>query len=87
MADTAPATAAYVRITASAHVELGELALYDLQGSRIGVRAITGPASADALCDEADTVPAASTYYNSTYFDEIYHARTAYEHLRGVYPY
>lgn len=31
--------------------------------------------------------PAASTYYNSTYFDEIYHARTAYEHLRGVYPY
>ncbi len=87
MTDAAPATAAYVRITASAHMELGELALYDLQGDRIGVRAITGPADADALCDEADTVPAASTYYNSTYFDEIYHARTAYEHLRGVYPY
>lgn len=86
-ADTAPATAAYVRITASAHMELGELALYDLQGERIGVRDIAGPASADALCDEADTVPAASTYYNSTYFDEIYHARTAYEQLRGVYPY
>ena len=87
MTDTAPATAAYVRITASAHMELGELALYDLQGERIGVRAITGPAGADALCDEADTVPASSTYHNSTYFDEIYHARTAYEHLRGVYPY
>ena len=86
-ADAAPATAAYVRITASAHMELGELALYDLQGDRIGVRAITGPADADALCDEAGTVPASSTYYNSTYFDEIYHARTAYEHLRGVYPY
>ena len=39
MADTAPAAAAYVRITASAHMELGELALYDPQGSRIGVRA------------------------------------------------
>ena len=86
-ADTAPATAAYVRVTASAHMELGELALYDPQGERIAVRAITGPASADALCDEADTVPASSTYYNSSYFDEIYHARTAYEHLRGVYPY
>lgn len=46
-----------------------------------------GPASAAALCDEADTVPASSTYFNSSYFDEIYHARTAYEHLRGVYPY
>ena len=87
MTDTAPTTAAYVRITASAHMELGELALYDLQGERIGVRDIAGPADADALCDEADTVPAASTYYNSTYFDEIYHARTAYEQLRGVYPY
>ena len=87
MTDAAPATAAYVRITAGAHMELGELALYDLQGDRIGVRDIAGPADADALCDEADTVPASSTYYNSTYFDEIYHARTAYEHLRGVYPY
>ena len=86
-ADTAPATAAYVRVTASAHLELGELALLDAQGKRIAVREITGPASAAALCDEADTVPAASTYFNSSYFDEIYHARTAYEHLRGVYPY
>lgn len=86
-ADTAPATAAYVRVTASAHLELGELALYDPQGKRIAVREIMGPASAAALCDEADTVPASSTYFNSSYFDEIYHARTAYEHLRGVYPY
>lgn len=86
-ADTAPTTAAYVRVTASAHLELGELALLDAQGERIAVREITGPASAAALCDEADTVPASSTYFNSSYFDEIYHARTAYEHLRGVYPY
>lgn len=86
-ADTAPATAAYVRVTASAHLELGELALLDAQGKRIAVREITGPATAAALRDEADTVPAASTYFNSSYFDEIYHARTAYEHLRGVYPY
>lgn len=86
-ADTAPASAAYVRVTAGTRLELGELALLDAQGERIAVREITGPASAAALCDEAGTVPASSTYYNSTYFDEIYHARTAYEHLRGVYPY
>ena len=24
---------------------------------------------------------------NSTYFDEIYHARTAYEHIHGIRPY
>lgn len=86
-ADAAPATAAYVRVTAGTRLELGELALLDAQGERIAVREVTGPASAAALCDEADTVPASSTYFNSSYFDEIYHARTAYEHLRGVYPY
>ncbi|MEG1165975.1 MAG: glycosyltransferase family 39 protein, partial [Oscillospiraceae bacterium] len=26
-------------------------------------------------------------YMNSAYFDEIYHARTAYEHLENIYPY
>ncbi len=41
----------------------------------------------DALFDEGDTVPAKSTWHNSTYFDEIYHARTAKEHIDGVYPY
>lgn len=86
-ADAAPATAAYVRVTAGTRLELGELALLDAQGERIAVREVTGPASAAALCDEADTVPASSMYFNSSYFDEIYHARTAYEHLRGVYPY
>lgn len=40
-ADAAPASAAYVRITASAHLELGELALLDAQGERIAVREIT----------------------------------------------
>ncbi len=32
-----------------------------------------------ALFDEQDLVPEISTYMNSTYFDEIYHARTGYE--------
>lgn len=56
--------------------------------------------SADALLDEQDTLEgipdpfgllenavAQPGWYNSTYFDEIYHARTAYEHLAGTVPY
>ncbi len=39
------------------------------------------------LTDEQDVVPAEITYENSTYFDEIYHARTAYEHVLGLEPY
>ena len=40
-----------------------------------------------ALLDEQDTIPERPGYENSTYFDEIYHARTAYEHLNGIVPY
>jgi dolichyl-phosphate-mannose-protein mannosyltransferase len=46
-----------------------------------------GQGSADNLFDEQQMVPPRSTFMNSTYFDEIYHARTAYEHLNRIEPY
>lgn len=39
---------------------------------------------AQELVDEQNMVPEVSTYKNSTYFDEIYHARTAYEIINGI---
>jgi dolichyl-phosphate-mannose-protein mannosyltransferase len=39
------------------------------------------------LFDESSVVPYTPTYMNGTYFDEIYHARTAYEHLHKIEPY
>ena len=42
------------------------------------------PVSSDNnLFDEQHLVPMRKTYKNSTYFDEIYHARTGYEFLHG----
>lgn len=37
-----------------------------------------------ALFDEQDLRPDRGNFRNSTYFDEIYHARTAYEFLHGI---
>ena len=62
---------------------LGEVVLLDGSGSALPLSCPEHP----ALCDEADTVPLASNFMNSSYFDEIYHARTAWEHLNGVWPY
>ena len=63
---------------------LGELALWS------GDTPLT-PAYVDeegsALFDEPQEWTAKATYMNSSYFDEIYHARTALEHLNNVYPY
>lgn len=41
----------------------------------------------DALMDEQDAVVPYFSYMNGTYFDEIYHARTAYEFINGLTPY
>lgn len=75
----------YLRITGQANkdlLELNELAFFDETGARIPISDSTNP-----LFDEAETVPEAISFLNSAYFDEIYHPRTAYEHLRNVPPY
>ena len=61
---------------------LGEVALLDTEGN-----AVPATSSIPELTDEGTLVPPASDFLNSSYFDEIYHARTAWEHLHGIWPY
>ena len=74
----------YVRVTATGNVWLGELAVLDENRQTVPLKAAGTGA---ALADEQELVPAYSTYLNSTYFDEIYHVRTAVEHLNDIKPY
>lgn len=74
--------ARYVRVSAQGSVYLGELAFYDTENKLIPI--LSAP---QLLCDNQELVPARSNFLNSTYFDEIYHARTAWEHLNDVTPY
>ncbi len=77
----------YVRLTAQdGSVVLNEAAL-KLSGQSLfsSVSVVSG--NADALLDEQQVVPLYTTYQNSAYFDEIYHARTAYENILGLEPY
>lgn len=72
----------YLRILPTeTSMRLGELVLVDENGDFISY------SGADALCDEHYMVPEYSFWYNSTYFDEVYHPRTALEHLENVKPY
>lgn len=79
--DEAELSARYIRLTAAGKVWLGEIAVRS-DGENIG-RCDAAP----ELFDEQNVIPEYSHYTNSSYFDEIYHARTAYENLQGVYPY
>jgi len=73
------AEAQYIDMAPSCHVQIMEMAIYDEFGN------ILSPASApNELFDEQSLVPDYQNYKNSTYFDEIYHARTAYEFVNKL---
>ncbi len=40
----------------------------------------------ERLFDEKDVIPYKYSYLNSMYFDETYHARTAYENINDIHP-
>lgn len=68
-------------------VKINEIAFFDENGALVPARVVSPTGTQAALLDEQDTVPADASYYNGMYFDELYHARTAYEHLHNLQPY
>lgn len=78
----------YVRLTAD-HVGLTlfEVLARDGEGHVLPMEILSGLKGTEKLIDEQDTLEGEPGWYNSTYFDEIYHARTAYEHLHGMRTY
>ena len=82
----------YVRVTfAAAGAALWEIGLVDGAGNALPVVGATAQGGLEGrqsdpatLIDEQDTVPAQPSYLNSMYFDEIYHARTGYEHAHAL---
>lgn len=62
-------------LSTTGKVSIFEMAFIDKKGNFID--------GEGALFDEPDKVPVMRTFRNSTYFDEIYHGRTAYEFLEG----
>lgn len=61
---------------------IGEVQLYNKYGEKL-----TSKASDDkslVVVDESNTVPAQISNINSSYFDEIYFARSAYEYVHGI---
>lgn len=76
-----------IRLTASRSLNLNELVLLDLSGAPIPAEKIDINPEIAPLFDEAELLPEHFSFLNSSYFDEIYHARTALEHIEGVWPY
>lgn len=78
----APISGGSVRVSGLGNVWLGELVFIGTDAQPLPVTS-----SLSALCDEQSLFVLDSDFMDSSYFDEIYHARTAWEHLNRVYPY
>ena len=89
----APQHGRYVRLTAANYrLTIFETVFKDAEtGEPIQASILSDSAVNDTamyLIDEPDSMAGSlPNWYNSMYFDEIYHARTAYEHLHGMRPY
>lgn len=74
-----------VRMTSlSTQASIWELTFVDTDGNFVTP---SNPEICPELFDETDMIPERESYMNGTYFDEIYHARTAYEFKEGLYSY
>ena len=61
---------------------ISEIAFFSPNGEQLSVAGTDEVAQ--MLVDEQSTVPKEISYMNTTYFDEVYHARTAYEYIHGM---
>ena len=61
---------------------LGEIQLYNKYGERLLAKASDDQSS--VIVDEPETIPAKISNINSSYFDEVYFARSAYEYAKGI---
>ena len=62
-------------------VAVNEIAFFR-DGERLPVTVVSE--NGRAVADEQDTVPETPSYFNGMIFDEIYHARTAYENIHNL---
>ena len=64
------------------------ITIYEVGFTDAETNEIIEPAETDGpWFDEQPLVPDVISFKNGTYFDEIYHARTAFENTEGIYPY
>jgi len=77
-----------LQLVADSPLDIAELAIYDTRGERVDPATLRCSENAAPLFDEQSLVPEEGySFRNSSYFDEIYHPRTAYEHIAGMRPY
>lgn len=87
-ADRMPRKAKYIKLVPTQKASLGEVAFYDNYKKQLAIKSVsTKFMNIKELSDEQNVVPEQISYLNSSYFDEIYFARTAYNYKENIEAY
>lgn len=82
--DRYPIKAKYIKLVAKNKSSIGEISFYDNYKKQIKIKSVsTNNKNIKELTDEQNLIPEQISYLNSSYFDEIYFARTAYNYLNN----
>lgn len=82
--DRYPTKAKYIKLVAKNKSSIGEISFYDNYKKQIKIKSVsTNNKNIKELTDEQKLIPEQISYLNSSYFDEIYFARTAYNYLNN----
>lgn len=85
--DTPNTKSRYIKLSAkNDDITIREFAIFDKDGNIINPVSTQGT-NADNLFDEQSMIPEHISFRNSSYFDEIYHARTGYEFIHSLEAY
>ncbi len=77
--------AKYIRLTPTTdNYSIGEIGFLNKYGEIIDIQSVSNDSVFSNAFDEQQLIPYEYSYKNSTYFDEIYHPRSAYELLFGL---
>ena len=85
-----PMTTRYIKLTPDDNrFYLNEIAFFGATENEkfVPEKIISNNDTAKLLIDEQDKVKYEFSWFDGTYFDEIYHPRTAYEYITDRYPY
>lgn len=76
-------TGRYIKVTVGAQDgSIMEIGIFSPDNQQLMSRGLDD--ISQLIVDEQEQVPSKINYMNTTYFDEIYHVRTAYEYARGM---
>ena len=78
----------YIKLKAPIDIDIGEIKLWNRQSKPIKVKNITSEnKQIKNITDESEKIPKEISMMNSSYFDEVYFAKTTYQYLNKLKAY